>query len=434
MRRVCSSAFLLALLVCAFALAQADSPTTRALSLRVLQARLSTAVARGEQPREVMELAGITRITGYLVDENTRDLIVLGEVEPGATSLRVDDLAIAFRSVWLKYADRRGHTIYYEDPGCSIDPDPAVVQQLSELARIDVSDETMDQWCDICDQPQRVRVMGVPFDSRFAKVMVDADYLMKRLADGSIQTRVPGFVSLGDIRYARISDELKTGATPRDTRTSLNRFWFYPGKAQFREQDGVTVIQQCPVTLLTEEQHLTAEGLTGLRRPDPEALRFAQGFSAHYDDIANARPIYQELEGLFRMVALAKLVKYDGEQVDLDYLMNRYPAAKVKVARTLPGVSRVQTVERKRDIEGGYETVKMWMPSCGGVNMGYKIGPDNYKRTTPRSSGGASVKRPGSGARAPKQRTAPPTGKKKTVLKARPSPDSLSWDVKGQLL
>ncbi len=432
MRRSASvSMCLVALLACALALAHADAPPTRALSLRVLQARLKAAVARGEQPREVMELAGITRITGYTVDEKTRDLIVLGEVEQGAPALHIEDLAVAFRSVWLTYATRRGHTIYYEDPGCSIDPDPAVVQQLSELAQIDVSDGTMDQWCDICDQPQRVRVMGVPFDSRFAKVMVDADYLMKRLADGSIQMQVPGFVSLGDITYARISDELKTGSAPRDTRTSLNRFWFYPGTAQFREQDGVTEIERCPVTLLTEEQHLTAEGLTGLRRPDPEALRFAEGFSAHYDDIAGARPIYRELEGLFRMVALAKLVKYDGEQVDLDYLMNRYPMSKVNVARTLPGVSRVQTIERKRDVEGGLETVKMWMPSCGGVNMGYKIGPDNYKRTTPRSSGGASAKRRGSGAKAPKQRPAPPAGKKKTVLKSRPSPDALSWYVKG---
>jgi len=421
---------LLALLALTRTLAHAGAAPTRALSLRVLQARLKAAVAQGERPREVMELAGITCITGYTVDERTRDLIVLGEVERGAAALHVDDLAVAFRSAWLKYADRRGHTIYYQDPGCSIDPDPAVVQQLSELAQIEVSDQTMDQWCDICDQPQQVRVMGVPFDSRFARVMVDADYLMKRLADGSVQVQAPGFASLGDIAYARISNELDAGRTPREERISLNRFWFYPGKAQFRERDGVTEIEHCPVTLLTEEQHLTAEGLTGLRRPDPEALRFVQGFSAHYHDIARARPIYQELEGLFRMAALAKLVKYDGAQVDLDYLMNRYSVPAVKVARTLPGVSRVQTIERKRTIEGGYETLRMWLPSCGGVNMGYKIGPDNYQRTTPRSS--AKPARPGS--KSPKTPAKQSAGKKKAVLKSRPSPDALSWDVKEQWL
>ena len=370
-----------------------------------------------------MELAGITRLTGYLVDEKTRDVIVLGEVAEDAPALHVEDFAVAFRSAWLKYATRHGHTIYYQDPGCSIDPDAAVVQQLSEIAPQRVSDETMDEWCDICDQPQRVRVMGAPFDSRFAQVMVDADYLMKQLADGSEQLEIPGFTSLGDMRYAAAREALSKDRMPRATGISVNRFWFYPGKAKFYERDGVTTIQECPVTLLTEEQHLTREGLTGLRRPDPQALQFAKGFSAHYDEIAQARPVYRELDGLFRMAALAKLAKYDGVQAGLDYLMNRYPLPKVKVERTLPGVSRVQTVERRRDVEGGYESVRMWLPSCGGVNMGYKIGPDNYKRTTPRSD---AVKK---GRR---QAPAQPSGRKKAVLKARPSPDALAWDMKGQ--
>jgi len=117
-------------------------------------------------------------------------------------------------------------------------------------------------------------------------------------------------------------------------------------------------------------------------------------------------------------------VKYDGEGVDLDYLMNRYPAPKAKVDRTLPGVSRVQTIEQRRDVEGGYETLKMWMPSCGGVNMGYKIGSENYKRTTPRGTVSKKGKRPASAQ--------PGKGRKAAILKARPSPDALAWDVKGQ--
>ena len=38
--------------------------------------------------------------------------------------------------------------------------------------------------------------MGVPFDTHFAKVMVNADYYMKRLVNGSVDLNVAGFRSL----------------------------------------------------------------------------------------------------------------------------------------------------------------------------------------------------------------------------------------------
>lgn len=407
----------------------------RALSLRVLQAKLKEAAPKGRATRDLMELAGITRVTGYVVDEKRRDLILLGEVEGGAPALHTEDLAVAFRSAWMKYARRQGRTIYYEDPGCSIDPNPEVIRQLSEIGQDQVDEPAMDQWCAICDEPQEVRVMGVPFDSRFAKVMVDADYLMKRLVDGSVDPGIAGFQSLSGLRQAKVEERLAKGASSSGG-LSMNRFWFYPGEAKFHEEEGVVSIDACPVTLLTEEQHLTREGVKGLKRPDPLAQQFAESFTAHYAEIAEQRPIYTELEELLRLSALAKLVKYQQERVDLDLLMNRLAPPTVKVDRTLPGISRVLTVERRRDTADGYETLTMWMPSCGGVNMGLKIGPRNFKRTTPRASGGKGAgglkqQKGRSGSKLPKQsgpRSQQPS-KKSSVLKARPAPDSLSWDL-----
>jgi hypothetical protein len=419
------------------------------VSLRVLQAKLKEAAQKGWATRELMELAGITRVTGYVADEKRRDLILVGEVEKGAPALHTGDLAVALRSAWYKYAKRRGNTIYYEDPGCSIDPDPAVIRRLSEVGQVAVNEKTMDQWCEICDERQKVRVMGAPFDSRFAKVMVDADYLMKRLVNGSLQMYIPGFESLSDMRSRRWRKALETGNSIAGG-LSMNRFWFYPGDAQFREQDGVVRIDACPVTLLTEEQHLTREGLTGLKRPDPMAQQFAENFSQHYAEIAEGKLIYQELEGLFRFAALAKLVKYDKPRVDLDFLMDRFPVTTVKVARTLPGISRVTTIEREREVAGGYQIATVWMPSCGGVNMGFKIGPHNFKRVRPSGGGAAKGGRRqapaqpagpgglggkfprqqragGAGSKAPKQQK--PAPKKSDILKARPAPDALSWDM-----
>ena len=47
--------------------------------------------------------------------------------------LYFEDLVIALRNAWLRYARLEGNTRIYEDPGCSIDPEPAVLRKLQAL-------------------------------------------------------------------------------------------------------------------------------------------------------------------------------------------------------------------------------------------------------------------------------------------------------------
>ena len=405
--------------------AAASSPETgraRAVSLKVLQARLKTAFAKRQQPAELLTLCGLAHVSGYVVDEKTRDLILVGKVEAGAPALHVEDLAVALRSAWLRYAPRRGNVRYFSNPGCSIDPSPDVIaglRDIGESARGHAADmdDRMDEWCEICSQPQQVRVMGVPFDSHFARVMVDADYLMKRLVDGSLRTEIAGFTSLTDLNLAAARARFQRDGTSGITRFSLNRFWFYPGEARFQEEEGLVTIEECPVILRTEEQYLTRGEVAGQGRPDPMAQRFAESFSAHYREIAGAQPIYQQLEGLFRFVALARLLQYQREQADLDYLMNRFPVPVVKVDRTLPGIALVNRIETRRQVADGEETMRLWLPTCGGVSMDLKVGPQNLKRVSPKKQAGRGAK--------------PAPTKKGAILKARPAPDSLYWDISG---
>jgi hypothetical protein len=421
MRRIAVAAILLwawvagaSLLAEAGAVGTPGAPT-RAVSLRALQSRLQRALAKGEVTDDLLHLCGITRVVGYVVDESNRDLVLLGEVEPGAPPLHVEDLAVALRNAWLRYASRQGRTLFYSDPGCSIDPDPRVIQRLNEIGQSEAMGEEIDDWCATCAEPQTVRVMGVPFDSHFAKVMVEADYLMKRAVDGSLELGIPGFTSLASMTLAIAHDDLAAGRPLSLPRSSLNRFWFYLGKAGFQEEEGVVTIEHCPVVLLTEEQHLTREGLSGLSRPDPLAQRFAESFGAHYRQIAAKRPIYLELEGLFRFAALAQLIKYQRVKADLDYLLDQFPVHEVRVDRTLPGIYRVKSIEKRRDIPGGYETTTLWLPTCGGVNMAVRINRDNFRQAPAKKTTHAGKQAAG--------------GRKAQILKARPSPDALSWDI-----
>lgn len=297
---------------------QPSSPPeeVRAVSLKVLQARLRICQPKNACPPELLRLAGLNTILGFVIDQTSQDLILLGQSDPSLPPLYLEDFVIALRNARMKYAPLVGNVYQYSYPGCSIDPVPEVMrelqlveQQLGSGRSSGEVERALDNWRRTCQKPQAVRVLGIPFDSRFAQVMVKADYDMKTLADGADSIGIPGFISmtemsLGEARRAILQNRTVTLSA------SLNRFWFYPGETVFEEDQGVFFLKRCPVKLLTEQMYSNARGQTiqsGMA--NPRAERFSENFTALYDRVARQRPIYQELENLFRFVALAKLIE-----------------------------------------------------------------------------------------------------------------------------
>jgi len=442
---------------------RSDAPIRRAVSLRVLQS-----VLQAGNSQQAQRLCGITRATGYILDKKGRDIILVGEVDSMSSPLYLDDFVVALRNARLIYVQRKGRAYYYAPPGCSIDPNPQVLRQLQEVNRnypnIPTDPEQkqrfLDEWSAIGKQPQKVRVMGVPFDSRFAKVMVDADYYMKRLVDGSVALNIDGFESLTDITVNAAKQDMENGRPSSVPEHSLNRFWFCPGETTFTEDDGVVLLQSCPVRLLTEEEFLTSSGaVAGRGRPSAFAKRFTEAFTAKYQEIAAARPIYRELEGLFRFVGIAKLITGGSAPsaagVNLDYLIKRYPIEPTGVSRAVPGKTNVAEFTIEKDMPEGKAYATFCLRSCGGVSMDVRpkrIKIPALKAQKPLARTAASVSKPapslakpsasGSKPSTPALKptvAAAPAGKprpqparpslKKTVLAARKSSDSLYWDV-----
>ncbi|MBU0568366.1 hypothetical protein KJ693_01180 [bacterium] len=169
--------------------------------------------------------------------------------------------------------------------------------------------------------------------------------------------------------------------------SSMNRFWFYPGKNRYTEDKGVVIIKECPVILLTEEEYLDNRGeMVGSGRPDPLAQRFTESFSTRYAEIARQRPIYTELENLFRFVALAKIMRFKSSdeeaRLDLDYLLEDYPLSRTSVKQELPGRSNVKRFEHRQDFENGYQINQLWLPSCGGVGMDIAVSQRDFVENT----------------------------------------------------
>jgi len=362
----------------------------RALSLKVLQQRLKPYYSTGNYPEELSHLVGITRLMGYVVDEANRDIILFGKADTSSPSLHLEDFIIALNNARHTYAQQRGNTTYYSYPGCSIDPDHRVIAKLQNLqGRImgggnesDV-EKTLQQWNEICSSPQKVRVMGIPFHTRFAKAMVTADYDMKRLVDGSDSLGLPGFASLVDMTLEKAGNDLRKGKSISIPVSSMQRFWFYPGENRYLEAEGIVGIQECPVILLTEAEYLNKEGkITGSGKAHILAHQFAQNFSAHYQEVAQLRPVYKELEGLFRMVALAKIIVFKSPHetagFDLDAFCDNYRVQQTPVKEQLPGRHNVKRFTHRQDFDGGYQIAQLWLPSCGGVNIEIKVLQSNF--------------------------------------------------------
>lgn len=350
----------------------------RAVSLRVLQQRASECVAQGNCPVEITNLCGLKRLHGFVIDTVGHDVILLGQVKLKAPSLRLDDMVVALRNIWGRYDSIVGNVQYHSPPGCSIDPEEDILRQLNEVvSRLDSSDEEMDEaimrWHRICRQEQRVSVLGIPHNTRFAKVMVDADYFMKRLVDGSETAGLKDLRSLMDMYFDMAKEELvKHQRVP--ALSSLNRFWFTPGENTYRTSGDAIIISRCDVILMTEEEYLDEDGgRIGSGGAERTAQQFAQNLSERYSDLAMNKPLYAELEGLFRFVALARVMNELGAlsrtDLDLSYLLDHYPIGTVEVERTVPGVSNAKRFEHEVKHADYVETFQLAMPTCGGVTI-----------------------------------------------------------------
>jgi len=355
----------------------------RAFSLNELQKQLQK-----ENDTEMSKLlslfCGITSVDGYMLNEEKGELIIFGKINPHLPSIYTEDFVVALRNEWMKYAELKGDTYYYSNPGCSIDPDPRVINELNTKAQnlmnntlVEKIDTDIEQWHSICQKPQIVRVLGIPFDTHFGDVMVAADYLLKRLVDGSVDLGIEGFTSLLELTKQDMEKDIIDNKPLSFSVTSMNRFWFFPGENKYSYDDNIVNIEQSPVTVLTESQYLHSSGtrVMGTGQTNPYAEKFTLSFTQNFYDIAEKESIFYELEALFRFVALVKIMKYNKVEntVNLDYLLNDYKVSTTKVKRTLPGISRIEKFEHRREYEDSYEIYKLWLPSCGGVGIDIEV-------------------------------------------------------------
>jgi hypothetical protein len=344
------------------------------VSLRLLEAELRGCSPRRACSADTLQFYGLNYIQGYGIDPVRHDIVLYGQAIPGAPPLRIEDFAVALRNVTHRYDRRQGHTLYYAYPMVSLDPDPRVLRSLDrvmdnggrpwERARLDTA---LRAWCGDCQTPQTVRIEGVPFDSRFSKIMFVADYLMKRIADGTVA--VEGVESRTDIAIAEDKGRKGQGGKDDSPSASLSRFWFYPGENDYGFTPRGVVLQRSDILVLTEAEKVDRDArIAASGRRDPGAEAFACGFSQRYEQIAASLkiPVYTELQGLFRWVSLTRILvgRQAFQQAGYSpvYLLDGFTLTPVAVPRTAMGIASVKTWD---DPAGA----GVRLASCGGVSM-----------------------------------------------------------------
>jgi hypothetical protein len=349
---------------CKVTLTAINARPERAVSLR----QVSLALAAGKPAR----LEGITRLDGYAIDDDNKDIALFGIAERGQPELEAADFVIALRSAFRRGIDPRDGTDYGKVAAISIDTDPEVFRRLHDFQTANA--EGRRKYAELCKTPQKVRVDGMTRHSRVAKVLVDADYRMKRIGQGTqtlpISSPFPGDFE-AKIREWRA--QLQAGREP-DVAVNLTRYWFTAGRFSHGvSDDGARMVRlKYAQVVLKDEDQVYRNGVdVATGAVNAYARAFTCAWTERMEDTYRAEPIWRDMYNMFRNFALARIMydlhAFQKAGLDSEFLLQGYEPPRVEVPDALPGLSRMELYVRRR--KGGASTTYS-RTVCGGVSVG----------------------------------------------------------------
>jgi hypothetical protein len=382
--------------------AQDETRRMRRVWLRLLVNLIEADVRAGKKLTEQQRyLAGLTGVRFLYVDEQNKDLILEGPAEDkwtarpdgmvvgqesGRPLLQLDDFAVAWRNTL-------GNS---PAPSVSLEPRVQSIQRIQEFirntpqpttaaARADYTRRLQDAW-----GPQDAVTGGVPTNTRFNKLMVDADWEMKRISLGLSDTGIEKFPTYIDLEF----EDWRRRVLAEGIRTRRpeggSRFWFYPAYAEFPHSEQLDAVQipGDAVSLLTEGHFRDlAHGRQVTPEPSVTAKEFVKGFTTRYAELAQKNPLFADLHNLFDWVAIARLIqKIDAPRRigwDMGFLLRGYGVGEMQVPSTMPG----QIGLRHAEVKSAQGLASLVLPARGGVSMDV-----NLKLSPQRALGQSSLK------------------------------------------
>lgn len=334
----------------------------RKISLARLEAAIQKCAADGKPlPDDMQYLAGLQQIHYVLVYPEKKDIILVGKgegwkldaqgnmvgVTTGRPTMLLDDLLVALRA-----ALQPNRSVI----SCSIDPtDEGLVRVGRVASKLSAADpEGAARIVEEQLGPQKITFTGVPETSRFARVLVSADYRMKRISMGLEAAPIqglPSFLQMG-----------KAGGAPRNM---LPRWWLAPQyEPLVRDADGLAwEFRGAGVKAMAENDFFNARGQREkTTKADPISQRWADQMTRRYEELSKAEPIFGELRNCMDLAMVGALIAKE----------NLIGKAGCPLP-TLTDSASLQTVKlpAPKHIESKAAMVKKgkWMIAAGGVEI-----------------------------------------------------------------
>ena len=280
----------------------------RAISMRALNAKMVQHKKSGTPlPAAVNYMAGLQRIEYVMLIED--DIILAGPAEGLKTNsngnvvgqssnmpaLNVQDFLVAMQNVSQA---RQGHGI-----SVSIDPTEEGSLRVAKLMKQITPSGFDSESAKVLEEaggPQKISLTGIPKDSRFAQILVSADYKMKRLAMGL--QRTPEFLpSIMEMAQKKNSTWRKI--TPR--------FWMECNYEPVAVNDDKTIwkISGQGVCAKTEAEFVNADGSREKAgKPNKLAKAWATRMTDRYEDLSKVEPVFRELRNLMDLSVVAAII------------------------------------------------------------------------------------------------------------------------------
>jgi len=314
----------------------------RFVSLKQLEAEIAKPRAADERLSDAVRyVAGLQRVKYVLVYPDRKDVVLAGPAEGwrvdtmgsvvGATSgrpvLALDDLMAALRVA--EDANRTGIS-------CSIDPTPEGLQRMQQISgalSARGGPQGAARQMEEAVGPQTITVTGVPETSHFARVIVAADFRMKRLAmdfEPASVDGMPSFLDLGKSRRGGLHN-------------AMPRWWLAPMYEPLRrDADGLAwELRGQGVRCATEQEFLNDAGQKQRSGDvDPTAQKWADTFTEKFEELAHEDSSFGQLRNVMDLAVVGALLVKEGlverSGLEMPNLMNDQPLEVYPAPRMVP--------------------------------------------------------------------------------------------------
>ncbi len=281
--------------------------------------RLEKAIVQGQgAPTDEMRfLAGLLRVRYVFFYPESGDIVLAGPAEgwvidlagravgltTGRPVIRLEDLVVALRA--FPPGGQSTPVI-----GCSIDPTQEGLAALQSYLRSlppafqhgtqqAVAAQLVHDLRTALGM-QQITVQGVPPDTHFAQVMVEADYRMKLIGIGLEQPPVRMVSFVEKVNPAQVS------------RNALFRWYFVPDYQCVRLSEDRLAIELVGdgVKLIGEDEMVSATGARqGVGRTNAASQAFCASFTKQYAELAERSAVYAELRNLIDLAVAAAFIQ-----------------------------------------------------------------------------------------------------------------------------